>query len=51
LAWAEAANPPPPGFRLGSCGARHAPVTRGWRDWGFRAWRLRHNLAALEAAR
>ncbi|MCB1388622.1 MAG: DUF4173 domain-containing protein [Rhodobacteraceae bacterium] len=48
VAWAEAANRPPPSFRLGSCPARHAPVTRGWRDWGFRAWRVRHTLAALE---
>lgn len=50
LAWAEAENAPSPGFRLGSCSARHEPVTRGWRDWGFRAWRLRHTLQALEAA-
>jgi hypothetical protein len=23
---------------------------RNWREWGYRNWRLRHNLAALEAA-
>lgn len=51
-AW-QAASPAgaQPGWSAGFCSAQHAPVIQGWRDWGFRAWRVGHSLEGLEGGR
>lgn len=51
-AWQQAKpTDSPADWSAGFCPAQHAPVIQGWRDWGFRAWRVRHNLAGLEGSR